>query len=373
MAHEEQGALANQTLIGLRDAKMIEWALNDNISPASVDLSLSGEIFEIRHIAVPRHDQETVRDLLEVMEAKSYSLDQTLWKGKRYIAAVKERVRFPELFYGYCNPKSSTGRLDVHTRVIADGTPRFDTVPAGHRRDIWVVIEPKSFSIKAHEGDCLTQLRVFNGDTRFDEVDLTIQFAQHKLAWKAEGKTPYELEELVRHDKDGSLMLTLDMPEEGIFGYRCVAEQEDVLDLHERNVDPRDFFKAVRVKDGSAWLRRGRFYILSSAEHIRIPPHLAAEMVPMDDRSGEFRSHYAGFLDPGWGWGEDGEGTGRPFTLEVRPFEDLLIRPGNTVAKIRFERMREVPKVQYDSSQKSSNYVEQFGPKLAKQFAAWPS
>ena len=125
-------------------------------------------------------------------------------------------------------------------------------------------------------------------------------------------------------------------------------------------------FEPVKIEDGALRLKRDKFYILSGAERVRIPPTLASEMVPMDERSGDFRSHYAGFLDPGWGWGQDGEGKGRPFTLEVRPFEDLVVRPGQPIAKIRFERMSEEPHFHYDT--KASNYLTQMGPKLGKQF-----
>jgi dCTP deaminase len=114
------------------------------------------------------------------------------------------------------------------------------------------------------------------------------------------------------------------------------------------------------------YLKKGAFYILSTNEAVRVPPELACEMVPMDERSGEFRSHYAGFIDPGWGWGEKGEGKGRPLTLEVRPFEDLIVRHGQPIAKIKFERVNEVPVAAYDSM--GSNYIKQSGPKLAKHF-----
>ncbi|MCD5381381.1 MAG: 2'-deoxycytidine 5'-triphosphate deaminase, partial [Candidatus Pacebacteria bacterium] len=127
-----------------------------------------------------------------------------------------------------------------------------------------------------------------------------------------------------------------------------------------------EFFKKICIEDGALRLERDKFYILSAAERVRIPADLASEMVPMDERSGDFRSHYAGFLDPGWGCGAEGEGEGRPFTLEVRPFEDLVVRSGQPIAKIRFEKMIETPDFHYDTKQ--SNYLVQSGPKLSKHF-----
>jgi dCTP deaminase len=155
--------------------------------------------------------------------------------------------------------------------------------------------------------------------------------------------------------------------EEGMCGYECIATPDQVIDVaNVAGYAGSDFFRPIEITDGALRLKRDKFYILSGAERVRIPPTLASEMMPMDERSGDFRSHYAGFLDPGWGWGTDGEGKGRPFTLEVRPFEDLVVRKGQPIAKIRFERMAEEPSFHYDT--KVSNYLTQSGPKLGKQF-----
>ena len=173
-------------------------------------------------------------------------------------------------------------------------------------------------------------------------------------------------EDLVTHDNDGTVILTA-LVEEGICGFECIATPEQVIDVANiAHYDAAEFFKPLTIDNGALRLERDKFYILSGAESVRIPPHLASEMVPIDERSGDFRSHYAGFLDPGWGFGADGEGTGRPFTLEVRPFENLVVRPGQPIAKIRFERMVAVPTFHYDTKQ--SNYLVQQGPKLGKQF-----
>jgi len=173
-------------------------------------------------------------------------------------------------------------------------------------------------------------------------------------------------EELLTHDQDGALILTA-LLDEGLAGYECIAKRDVVLDVAKVGGYAKDdFFTPIEPIDGMLELQSDRFYILSGAERIRIPPEFASEMVPMDERSGDFRSHYAGFLDPGWGWGEAGEGHGRPFTLEVRPFEDIVVRKGQPVAKIKFERMVDTPDIIYDT--KVSNYVTQTGPKLGKQF-----
>ena len=166
-------------------------------------------------------------------------------------------------------------------------------------------------------------------------------------------------------DNDNSIILTLDLADENL-GFEGIRS-DDVLDLSKVNFYERNkFFKPIKKKGDYVYLKKGSFYILSTHEAVRVPPDLACEMVSMDERSGEFRSHYAGFIDPGWGWGKGGEGKGRPFTLEVRPFEDIIVRQGQPIAKIRFERMAETPEIIYDSM--PSNYIKQSGPRLAKHF-----
>ncbi len=153
-----------------------------------------------------------------------------------------------------------------------------------------------------------------------------------------------------------------------MLGYKCVTP-DDILDITKiGHYNPERFFMPITMREGYLTLKKGEFYILSTREAVRVPPQLACEMAPMDERSGDFRSHYAGFIDPGWGYGKKGEGVGRPLTLEVRPFEDLLVRHGQPVGKIKFERMIEVPETSYDAL--DSNYLRQDGPRLAKQFAS---
>ncbi len=365
MESRKQGALPAQTLLTLISEGYILGADTARVSPASLDLTLADELYEIRGLILPRTG-ETIRSLLPLMEAKTVDLDQSLKCGALYLAKLRESLALPQQVYGYCNPKSSTGRLDVHVRVLADGVPRFDSVtPKGYQGDLWVAIAPRSFAVRVHEGTPLTQLRLFTADTRFSELDLELAL-RAGLLWHATEDKKLGYEDLVTNDQDGAVVLTA-LVTEGVCGYVCIAEREQVVNVEA--VDSylgTDFFAPVYLEAGVLRLARDKFYILSGAERVRIPPNLASEMIPVDERSGDFRSHYAGFLDPGWGWGAHGEGKGRPFTLEVRPFEDLVVRSGQPIAKIRFERMAEEPSFHYDT--KASNYLTQFGPKLGKQF-----
>lgn len=359
------GAIPAQTIRELMRGGFIQHADETHIAPASLDLSLSDEIYQISGLVLPRHTEE-VRSLLAYMGATPHNLSEPLASGKMYLARLNETLKLPGEVYGYCNPKSSTGRLDMHVRVLADCVPRFDSVtPRGYAGLLWVAIYPKSFGVLLHHGTLLTQLRLFTHDTRFGELDLQIAM-NDGLVWHEYEDRPLAYDELVTNEKDGAVVLTA-LVTEGVCGYRCIARPEQVVDVARiATYDARDFFEEIHAEQGALHLARNDFYILSGAERVRIPPSLASEMVPMDERSGDFRSHYAGFLDPGWGFGKDGEGKGRPFTLEVRAFEDLVIRKGQPIAKIKFERMRDIPEIQYDTQ--DSNYLTQTRAKLGKQF-----
>ena len=367
MSYKSKGALSAEQIRELIEAGYITGAGVDHISPASLDLTLSDEAYQIAGLLLPRFG-ETVRETLELMKPTPVDLEKPLQAHQMYLIRCAEQLALPNQVYGYCNPKSSTGRLDTHVRVLADGVPRYDSVtPGGYQGELWLAIHPQSFALQVHPGTPLTQLRLFTADTSLSELELEIALRRDKLLYRPEGEEVITYEELVAHDKDGALLLTALIGGTEISGYECVADPTLVVDVAKvRGYQADDFFAPIYEKNGVLQLSRNKFYILSTAEYVRIPPTLASEMVPMDERSGDFRSHYAGFLDPGWGWGESGEGTGRPFTLEVRPFEDIVVRREQPIAKIRFERMAREPAVHYDT--KTSNYLTQSGPKLAKQF-----
>lgn len=366
MESNARGALPSQKLRELIEGQFIIGATEKNISPASLDLTVSNEIYTIKGLLLPRPG-EAVRDMLTLMDAKPLSLESALRPDNIYLVKLNESLSLPAQVYGYCNPKSSSGRLDIHVRVLADGVPRYDSVtPKGFKGELWAAIHPKSFSVKVHKGTAITQLRLFTGDTRFSELDLEIALKTHKLLWHEEKEKVLEYTDLLTHDQDGAVLLTA-MIGDGVCGYECIANPDQVVDLENiKGYEPAEFFKPIYAEDNTLYLKRDKFYILSGAERVRIPPTFASEMIPMDERSGDFRSHYAGFLDPGWGWGASGDGHGRPFTLEVRTFEDLVVRKGQPIAKIRFECMFEEPDIHYDT--KVSNYLTQEGPKLGKQF-----
>ncbi len=365
--NDKRGALPAQLLNELVSAGFIKsadkTAFLKNVRPSSLDLSISNEVYHVEGIFLPK-PHETVRRVLGRIHKTKHSLSQPLERNEMYLIRLNETLLLPEAVYGLANPKSTSGRIDVHVRLLADGVSRYDYLPAGFRGTIWISIMPKSFPIKLYNGVTLNQLRLFNGDTRLNDFELEVAFMQHKLLWRRTG-TAYRYDDIQVRDHDSSVILTLDL-EGDVLGWEGISSAQTVDLAHIAFYDAKKFFKPVKKRGDYVYLKKGSFYILSTHEHVRVPPEFACEMIPMDERSGEFRSHYAGFIDPGWGWGKRGEGKGRPLTLEVRPFEDLIVRQGQPIAKIRFEKVIELPLQPYDAL--NSNYAVQVGPKLAKHF-----
>ena len=360
----KQGALSDSYIKRLIASGHIKGATDAHVRPGSLDLSLSEEVYKVESIFQPRRG-EKVRDVLSHVKAERHDPIKPLARDTIYLWRLNEILALPQSVYGYCNPKSSTGRLDLHARLIADGVPRYDSVwPKGFHGELWLSVMTKSFPICVSPGDSLTQIRFFNADTRMNELDIEIEHHKSPLICHPDSGETISFNELEGQDGDGTILLSIDL-ESTIVGYESVPSAH-VVDLARRDHDSKLFFEEIYAEKGMLHLKRDHFYILSSYESVITPPDLACEMVPMDERSGEFRSHYAGFIDPGWGWGIDGEGKGRQLTLEVRPFEDIVVRHRQPIAKIRFERLIEKPETVYDMT--DSNYVTQRGPKLGKFF-----
>ena len=361
------GALPDSLLHEMvASGKFIKGADPKNIGPASLDLCVSEEVYRVNGMFLPRVG-ETIRGLISRLDARPHQNSAPFEHEVAYLARLNESLALPRSVYGYCNPKSSTGRHDVHVRILADGVPSYDSVqPNGFSGDLWAVIIARSYSVIIPTGEPLSQLRLFNADTRLSEEEIEVMFSRWNPLYTLAGKRIAYDEVLVR-DNDGSISLTLDLESE-IVGWEYSGQQR-ILDFTQgkKAYDSRDFFRPIVAHDGRIHLRRGGFYILSTAEAVRVPPCLACEMVSVSARRGEFRAHYAGFIDPGWGYGKDGNGKGRPLTLEVRPFEDLVILKNQPIANIGFERMTQVPDLHYDEKVEC-NYGTQSGPKLAKHF-----
>ena len=359
----KHGALPYQALREYMRDGHIKDADSKNVQPASIDLSITDEVYRLPGVVQPLV-REPVESLVERFRGVLTDVGAPLERNTVYIARLRETLDLPYEVFGLVNPKSTTGRLDVHVRVIADGTPRFDTVEQGFSGELWIMIVPRSFPIILKAGTPFCQLRLFTGEPRLNESMLETVFDTEALLWRETGDQIL-YEDVPVTDHDGSIILTLDTYSEPV-GWVATNVNVPIDPTLVGGYKAQKFFQPMVLDSGYVYLRRDHFYILSTREFVRVPPTLACEMVPMDERSGEFRAHYAGFIDPGWGWGKNGEEKGRPLTLEVRPHEDIIIGPRQPIGKIAFEHMIEKPEVVYDAG--SSNYSAQEGPKLAKQF-----
>ncbi|MBI2046400.1 MAG: 2'-deoxycytidine 5'-triphosphate deaminase [Parcubacteria group bacterium] len=367
----KEGTLPSHTIIKMLEKGVIVDGKTENINPASIDISVCGdEVYRLGSNFLLR-DNECVRDVLPHVGASKHNLSNPLEKGIVYLARVRESFHLSKLpgVYGFSNPKSSSGRTDIHVRLMADRVPRYDKIPRGYDGNLWMTILPNSFPVKIRDGERLAQVRFFDADTRLGKTELELGLMSG-LVFDMDGK-PFSYTDLKINDNDESVILTADLSSKPVVGYECRGTNT-IFDFSVLEQDMRTFFHPIlnnetSSKEGRIILRRNCFYILSTNEYVRVPPDLSCVMMPMDERSGEFRAHYAGFIDPGWGYGIDGVKNGRPLTLEVRPFEDLCIRHGQPIAKIYFERMSEEPSEHYDTLD-TSHYRVQSGPVLSKQF-----
>lgn len=362
MAQEKTGVLPMQTLKRLFQSGHIGGVDDRYINPASVDLPLSDEAYRLESTFLTL-DGEKVRDIIPLVGGTKHDLRSPLEVGVSYLVKIAGAYELPANVYGYVNPKSSTGRTNLFCRVVADRVPLYDAlITEGFTGEVWVLIRADSFPVLLSPGQAVSQLRLFNGKTFLDPLELNLAIKEHGLLFHPQsGKIG---EQNVRRHAD-SLLLTLRVAP-GETGFECRGSGR-VLDFSKLNhYNPLDFFSPIRVDSDRMTLRKGDFYILTTDERVMVPPSLSAELRAIDPRFGEFRSHAAGYIDPGWGYGKDGSACGRPITLEVTPHETMMVRHGQIIARIRYEAMKEVPDVSYDEA--ASNYTIQEGPKLSKHF-----
>jgi dCTP deaminase len=275
-----------------------------------------------------------------------------------YIVPLLESLALPPEIVAAANPKSSTGRLDVFTRVIADGTRRFDMIGAGYHGPLYAEISPKTFPVLLREGSRLSQVRFRTGDAILNADELDALHAPS--GWSISTMPISPMASRCRVDLSGENA-------DGFVGYRA-KRHTGVVDVDRRGgyaVD--EFWEPIAARpDGSLILDPGEFYILASKEAVQVPPDYAAEMVPFDPLVGEFRVHYAGFFDPGFGYAGAG-GQGSRAVLEVRSREvPFILEHGQIVGRLVYEKMLARPDAMY-GQRIGSNYQAQ-GLKLSKHF-----
>lgn len=337
----------------------------DQIQPASIDLRLGPVAWRVRASFLPGRGHR-VADKLEQFEMHRIDLTggAVLERGCVYIVRLLESLDLPPGVSGAANPKSSTGRLDVFTRLIADHTTEFETVGERYRGPLYAEISPRTFSVLVRRGSRLNQLRLRRGQPLpFDRVRRVPRDAEAPIDAGGTGSDTRKWEP-IGVDLEGD-------PETGLVGYRAKPHTA-LIDIDRVGAcDALDYWEPVRRRAGrpaELILNPGEFYILMSKEPVRVDRDHAAEMRPYDTRVGEFRVHYAGFFDPGFGMEATG-GAGARAVLEVRSHDvPFLIEHGQTVCQLVYERMMDIPDKLYGAGLGSS-YQGQ-GLKLSKHFRA---
>jgi len=337
--------------------------------PASLDLRLGKQAFRVRASFLPGRGR-TVMEHLTSLNPEPVALTgegAVLEKGIVYIAPLIERLALLPSLSGAANPKSSTGRLDIFTRLIVDGSEAFDDVPLGYEGPLYVEISPRSFSVRVREGSKLNQVRIRSRHSRHKGL---VDFALSDEEIRARhAHSP--LVDGALHLREGLIMrVGLSGTEGQIVGYRAV-KNGDVIDVDRPGAYPaQEFWEPLRARlDRRLILDPEEFYILASREKMQIPSDLAAEMAPIDPAIGEFRVHYAGFFDPGFGQSGDGR-PGARAVLEVRSRDvPFLLEDGQPVGRLIYEKLADVADELYGATT-VSNYQGQ-GLKLSKHFRAF--
>lgn len=363
MKFDRQGALASQHIKQLIDDSVINLQSpldDDQIQPASIDLRLGDTAYRVRSSFLPGRDR-TVEQCLEQMAMHRIDLTDgaVLEKSCVYIVPLQESLNLPDGLLAAGNPKSSTGRLDVFTRIITDRGVEFEQVPLAYKGKLYAEIAPLTFSVLVRRGSRLSQLRIRSGESRIDN-------AAHVALQKDQLLVDADLED---HEIKNGVPVSVDLagdPETGLIGFRA-KRHSGIVDVDKSAAQNyAEYWEPLYARNKQLILDPGEFYILVSKEAVHVPADYAAEMVAYDTLVGEFRVHYAGFFDPGFGAAEAG-GRGARAVLEVRSFDvPFLLEHGQNVGRLVYEKMIERPDRIYGQGV-PSNYQAQ-GLKLSKHF-----
>ncbi len=329
------------------------------LQPASLDLRLGQRAWRVRASFLPGQGR-SVMDGIEAQGAHEIDLSVgcILEPGTVTVVALDEKLDLPPNLRAAANPKSSTGRIDVFTRIIADRARRFDSIEPGYAGPLYAEVSPRTFPVRVRTGSRLAQIRFSAGDARLDDEGHRALHAETSLVTGAEPVIA------------GGVAVSIDLSGfagSSLVGYRA-KRHTGIIDVDVvGRLDPRDFWEEIHLRDRKELiLDPGEFYLLASKEAVRVPPGHAAEMTPFDPLVGEFRVHYAGFFDPGFGDAAAG-GAGSRAVLEVRSRDvPFVLEDGQIVGRLVYERMSERPRTLYGAGA-GSNYQAQ-GLKLSKHF-----
>ena len=345
----------------------LEPIADDQFQPASLDLRLGPTAYRVRASFLP--GKGTVKAKLDefAMHAMDITAGGVLEKGCVYIIPLLEGLDLRHRTAAMGNPKSSTGRLDIFTRLITDAGTAFDQVREQYSGMLYAEVSPRTFSVLVRKGSRLSQLRIRRGRPIASDGFMRRLQEEHGLVQLPESEDDDARVEIVN-----GVPVRVDLQGRrsgGIIGYRAKSHAGLVDIDRVGHYEVADYWEPVRPPErGGLILDPAEFYILASQEAVRVPPGYAAEMIAYDTLVGEFRVHYAGFFDPGFGHGDAG-GEGSRAVLEVRSYEvPFVLEHGQLVGRLAYERLTSVPHVLYGQGVRSS-YQGQ-GIKLSKHFKA---
>ena len=336
-----------------------------NFQPASLDLRLGERAHRLRCSFLP--DASSVWDKLPDLAMEEIDLRDgaILERNRPYLIPLIEELRLPEGIRAKTNPKSSTGRLDIFTRVITDYSHLFDEIREGYHGQLFLEVVSRSFTIKVRTELSLNQLRLIKGDPACEPGELLELHRTEPIVLSQAGQLNHLLEPAI----DNTLGLSANLGGDRSWaGYRA-KKNSSLLDLsRERHYDPGDYWEPIYADHARRLiLEPEEFYLLTAAEGVRVRPEYAAEMTAYDPSSGELRTHYAGFFDPGFGFGEHGDLPGVQPVMEVRAHDvPFMIEHGQRVCTLTFERMLQRPEKLY-GAEIGSSYQGQ-GLILSKHF-----
>jgi dCTP deaminase len=350
----------------LREAIASEWIVADpwrippgSVQPASIDLRLGEHAWALRCSFLPGSDS-TVERKSEDLAFERIDLRDgaTLERDRPYLVPLIEQLRLPAQLRAKANPKSSTGRLDVFTRVLTDHNHRFDEIASGYHGELYLEVVPRTFAIRVKTGLALNQVRLVRGDGRLDDAGLAQLHRQTPLLYLDSRPLPDS-----RLALGDGLFLSLDVSgaPEAIVGYRARKNSLPIDLTRTGALKWQDYWDPVHPeRGGRIVLEPEVFYLLLSAEGVSIPPTCAAEMLAYDPTAGELRTHYAGFFDPGFGYARGRSDHGSRAALEVRARDvSFMVEHGQPLCKLAFERMAHEPDVLYGEDVGSSYQGQQ--------------
>ncbi len=326
------------------------------IQPSSIDLTLSNECYEIKHSFLSPNT--TVRNKLQSKISKKIDLSKyyLFKKNKTYLVKINEMLNLDKNIFGHCNPKSSTGRLDIFCRSIVNFSDEYEKIPKNYSGEIFLEITTRSFNVKLKEGDSLNQLRlIFKKNNFLKDSELKRIHNKNKIIFKAKEN----LDKIFNNGVKISVNLSND---EKVTAFKAKKNTEPILFNKINYYKIEDYWAPISCKNKNLVIQNNNFYILRSKEKIKIPSSLAGEMIPYDTGIGDFRAHYAGFFDPGFG-----DPNGSFAVLEVKTNEiPFVLEDGQTIARIKYEKLNKNSNVVYGKDIKS-NYQYQ-GLALSKNF-----